>query len=447
MKQRAQFTTKIGILAATVGSAVGLGNIWRFPYEAGSNGGAAFIFIYIISVCVIGIPVICCEFIMGRGTHKNVHGAFNALHASSLWKYASYLNILASLMILSFYSVVAGWTLNYLSEAVTGKMTMTGEHDFSAEFGNFVASPWQPTVFTIIFLMFNHVIVARGIKKGIERISNTVMPILGVILIVLMANSLLLPKATEGLRFLFYPDFTKITPSVVLSALGQAFFSLSLGLSCLLTYSSYFNDRTPLVKNATMIATLDTIVAIISGIIIFCALFSFDGEPAAGPKLVFEILPGIFNSMPGGYFWAVLFFLLLVFASITSSISMTEISVAYFSEEYNISRKTSTRISTAIGMIFGALCSLSFGILNDFTIFGMSLFSLFDYISSNILLPLGGLIFTIFVGWIINKRFVQEQLTNNGQIARKSSKIIIFLIKYIAPIAIVVVCLSVLRVI
>lgn len=446
-QQRAQFTTKIGVLAATVGSAVGLGNIWRFPFEAGTNGGAAFIFVYILCVFTIGIPVICCEFIMGRGTHKNVHGAFKALHNSPLWKYASFISILASLMILSFYSVVAGWTLNYLIEAVVGQMTTGSHHDFSAEFSSFITSPYRSTIYTVIFLLFNYIIVVRGIKKGIERISNIVMPLLAIILIVLMVNSLLLPNAKEGIAFLFHPDFSKITPAVILSALGQAFFSLSLGLSCLLTYASYFNDRTPLIKNAVMIAVLDTAVAIIAGIIIFCALFSFGGEPTAGPRLVFEVLPGIFNAMPGGYFWAVLFFLLLVFASITSSISMSEISVAYFAEEFKISRKASTRICTAIGLIFGTLCCLSFGVLGDFKIFGMTLFNSFDYISSNILLPLGGFIFTIFVGWIVNKQFVRNQLTNHGTIATSSYRVILFLIRYIAPVAIILICLSILGII
>lgn len=445
--QRAQFATKAGVIATTVGSAVGLGNIWRFPFEAGTHGGAAFILIYIICVFAIGVPVICSEFVIGRGTHKNVHGAFKILQSSPAWGYFSFIGIIASLMILCFYSVVAGWTLSYFFEALSGNMTDGNLHNFTEEFNAFTASPVKSTLCTVAFLFINYLIVVRGVKKGIEKISNIVMPFLAIILVILLVDALFLPNADKGLEFMFKPDFSKITPSVFLGAMGQAFFSLSLGLSCLLTYSSYFKDDTPLVKNAMTIAVLDTFVAIVSGIIVFSAVFSFGAEPAAGPKLVFDVLPGIFNAMPGGYFWAVLFFLLLIFASITSTISMSEISIAYFSEEWGFSRKNATKLCTAIAVIFGILCTLSFGVLSDFKIFGKTLFDLFDYMSSNVLLPLGGIVFSIFVGWSAKKSFVYNQLTNHGTRCLSSYKIILFLIRYIAPTSIILITLYVLGII
>ena len=448
MKERALFATKIGVIAATVGSAVGLGNIWRFPYEAGEHGGGAFILVYIFCVLLVGIPVICAEFVMGRGTHKNAMGAFRQLQKGKYWQYCSYIGILSSLMILSFYSVVAGWTLEYSVQAIAGNMTGEGSiTDFSGEFQQFTASPWRSALWTVLFLGLNYFIVRRGVQKGLERISNLVMPVLGLIMIVLCVNSLMLPGAADGLEFLFKPDFSEITPSAVLSAMGQAFFSLSLGLSGLLIYSSYYGDDVKLVRSAGIIAFLDTLVAVVAGIIIFGALFTYGGKSEAGPKLVFEILPSIFASMPGGYFWAVAFFLLLFFASITSTISMSEIAIAFFSEEYKISRNKASTLVTCIALVFGTLCALSFGVLDDVKIFGFTFFDLFDYTSSNILLPLGGIIFSVFVGWFVDRNFVKNQLTNHGTIKVRTFEIIVFLMRYVSPVAIFLIFLYGLKII
>ena len=380
MKERALFATKLGVVATTVGSAVGLGNIWRFPYEAGIHGGGAFLLIYIICVFVIGIPVICSEFIIGRATHKNVCGAFKVLSPGSKIHWLSYVGLIASLMILSFYSVVAGWTLEYMIQSVSGAFEGHSSEYFTKQFSDFSTGSWRPLLWTLIFLSLNYMVLKRGVQKGIERLSNIMMPILFIILLVFCVNSLLLPQAVKGIEFLLKPDFSEITPSVVLGAMGQAFFSLSLGLSCLLTYASYFSDKTPLVRSATIVAILDTFVAVMSGIIIFPAVFSFGAEPAAGPKLVFEVLPNIFQQMTGSYIWSALFFLLLFIASITSTISMSEISIAFFVEEYKMKREKATLLNTVIAVFFGTLCALSFGILSDFTIFGMTIFDLFNYV-------------------------------------------------------------------
>lgn len=436
MSNRAQFVTKMGVIAATVGSAVGLGNIWRFPYEAGVHGGGAFLIVYLLCVFLLGIPVMIAEFVIGRSTHSNALAALEKLKPGSCLSKVSYMGIVASLMILSFYSVVAGWIMEYLYQAVTGGLSGHTSEEYATLFSTFTVDPWRSVMWTLTFLLANFMVLRRGIENGIERISNIMMPVLFVMLLVFCVNSLFMPQAKKGLDFLFNPDFSQITPKVMLGALGQAFFSLSLGLTCLLTYASYFSDKTPLVRSATVVALLDTLVAILSGIIIFPAVFSFDMEPAAGPKLVFQILPEIFQQLPGGYLWSVAFFLLLFFASITSTISMSEISITYFVEAHKMSRSRATGLNTVIAMTFGTLCALSFGVLSDFKVFGMTLFELFDYVSSNIMLPIGGVMLSVFVGWIVDKKVVEEQLTDYG--ARKITLMrpIRFCIRYVAPLCI-----------
>lgn len=441
MKERALFATKIGVIAATVGSAVGLGNFWRFPYEAGTHGGGAFLLVYLGCVLLIGIPVMCAEFIIGRGTHKNISGALKQLLPGTKYYRFSFIGIAASILILSFYSVVAGWTMEYALQALLGNLSTSDSTEYSERFNQFCSSNWRPLMWTLIFLFINAMIILRGVQKGIERISNILLPLLFLMLVAFAVNSLTLPGAADGLRFLFSPDFSQITPSVILGAMGQAFFSLSLGLSCLLVYSSYFSDSTKLVRSASIIAVLDTVVAVMSGVVIFPAVFSFGAEPSQGPKLVFEVLPSIFAMMPGGYLWAVLLFVLLFFASITSSISMSEISIAYFTEEFSMSRTRATCTLTAIAVVLGACCALSFGMLSDFKIAGMTVFDLFDFVSSNVLLPIGGFIFSIYVGWILDRKMVKNQLTNDGKIKVYSYRLIIFSMRWVAPIAILLIFL------
>lgn len=441
MKERALFATKIGVIAATVGSAVGLGNFWRFPYEAGTHGGGAFLLVYLGCVLLIGIPVMCAEFIIGRGTHKNISGALKQLLPGTKYYRFSFIGITASILILSFYSVVAGWTMEYALQAMLGNLSASDSAAYSERFNQFCSSNWRPLMWTLIFLFVNAMIILRGVQKGIERISNILLPLLFLMLVAFAVNSLTLPGAADGLRFLFSPDFSQITPSVILGAMGQAFFSLSLGLSCLLVYSSYFSDSTKLVRSASIIAVLDTVVAVMSGVVIFPAVFSFGAEPSQGPKLVFEVLPSIFAMMPGGYLWAVLLFVLLFFASITSSISMSEISIAYFTEEFSMSRTRATCTLTVIAVVLGACCALSFGMLSDFKIAGMTVFDLFDFVSSNVLLPIGGFIFSIYVGWILDRKMVKNQLTNDGKIKVYSYRLIIFCMRWVAPIAILMIFL------
>lgn len=433
-EKRAQFATKLGVIATTVGSAVGLGNIWRFPFEAGVHGGGAFLLIDLFFIFIVGIPVVCAEFIIGRHTGSNVRGAFRALAPGKPWGIVGYLGLLASILILSFYSVVAGWTLEYIYRSVTGFGGVTSVEGLHEQFDAFATSDWRPVMWTLVFLAVNYVILVRGVQKGIEKMSNIMMPLLFVILIVFCINSLLMPGAAEGLEFLFRPDFSKVTPTVMLSAMGQAFFSLSLGLGCLITYSSYFNKRTPLLRTAGVMASLDTLVAILAGVIIFPAVFTFGMEPAAGPKLVFEILPSIFYHTPGSVIWSTLFFVLLFLASLSSTISMSEICIAYLTDEFGMSRRKATSCNIGVAMVLGTVCALSFGSLSRWTVCGLTVFNLFDYVSSNIILPVGGMIISVFVGWVLDRSVVRGELMSSGSGVRPwMVSIVVCCLRYVAP--------------
>ncbi|MDE5869619.1 MAG: sodium-dependent transporter, partial [Muribaculaceae bacterium] len=353
---RAIFATKFGAIAATVGSSVGLGNIWRFPYEAGIHGGGAFLLCYMACVLLLGIPVLCAEFCMGRGTRSNVFGAYLKLAPKGKWHLSGYIGILASFLIISFYSVVAGWTVEYTISSALGNLDFSDTVSGHAQFMN-LTTGWRPVIWTVIFLLLNFGVLSAGVTKGIEKMSNIMMPILFLILIAFCINSYFLPGFEQGISFLFTPDFSQITPSVILGALGQAFFSMSLGLGCMMTYASYFSKETRLGRTATISALLDSSVAILAGIIIFPAVFSFGISPQAGPTLVFEVLPYIFSQLPGGAIWSTLFFLLLFIASITSTVSMSEISISFFCDEKKMSRKKSTAISSLIALAGGILCA------------------------------------------------------------------------------------------
>ena len=436
-KPRAQFATRIGVIAASVGSAIGLGNIWRFPYEAGQHGGGAFLLIYILFVFAIGVPIICSEFLIGRSSHSNVLGAFQKLERKgSKWHLISYVGILSSLMILSFYSVVAGWALEYTIQSVTGGLKDSSPDYLANYFQEFTTQSNRSLMWTIVFLLLNYLIIRKGLKNGIERMSNIMTPLLFVILLVFCVNSLMMPGAADGLKFLFVPDFSKITPKVMLGALGQAFFSLSLGVSTLITYASYFKKDVPLVRSASIIAGLDTLFAIVAGLIIFPALFTYGIEPTEGPKLVFEVLPYIFSQTPGGQIWAAAFFFLLFLASITSTISMSEISISFFCEEWKMTREKASMLNTVIAIVFGSLCALSFGAAADWEIFGMTVFDLFNFTTANLLMPVCGIVFAIFAGWFMDKKLVRSQLTNDETLKVRTYKSIVFSLRYIAPLAI-----------
>lgn len=440
--KRIGFATRLGAISATVGSAVGLGNIWRFPYEAGQNGGGAFIIVYIACVALLGIPVMLSEFIIGRSTHSNIKGALCKLSPKSKIYRMAYVCILGAVMVLSFYSVVCGWVVEYICQAVVGNLQGHEPQEYSTMFSDFVGSPWKGVLWTLLFLAINFAVLMRGVEKGIERISSILMPLLFLLLIVFCVNSLMLPDAHKGLAFLFKPDFGALTWRGVVDAFGQAFMSLSLGVACLVTYSSYFSDDTALTRDAVVIASLDTLVAILAGIVIFPAVFSFGMQPEAGPKLVFEVLPAVFQQMAGGYVWAILFFVLLFFASLTSTISLSEIFITFLIEERNFSRRKAIWVTAAVVGSLAVLCALSFNVLSSLTVFGMNIFDLFNYLSSNVFMLLGGLFTAVFVGWFIDRRIIVEQLTNRGRLNVPVMNYLMFCMRYVAPVAVVFIFLQ-----
>ena len=435
-QNRATFGSKLGVIMATVGCAVGLGNIWRFPYMIGQNGGAAFLAIYIICIILLGLPIILSEFFIGRYTRKNAAGAFKVLAPGTKWSLIGYNGVLASFLILGFYSVVAGWTLEYIMQAVTGSLSDKAPEAFAQDFKLFSTEIFRPILWTVTFIGLTHFIVVSGVKEGIERTSKVMMPILFLILLALCIRSVTLPNASEGLYFLFKPDFSKITSAVVLSAMGQAFFSLSIGMGCLITYSSYFSKDTKMQITALQVTILDTLVAVMAGIMIFPAVFSFGIAPTAGPELVFITLPNVFQQLPMGAIWSLVFFLLLALAALTSTISLHEVATAYVHEEYQITRTKAAWFVSGGVMVLGILSSLSIGIWKEYTLFGLTFFDLLDYLTAKIMLPFGGMLICIYLGNRVDRKILKEELTNKGTVPFYFFNTYAFFMKYIAPIAI-----------
>lgn len=447
---RENFGSKIGAMLATAGSAVGLGNIWRFPIETGQNGGAAFIIIYAACVFLLGIPIMMSEFFIGRHTQTNTAGAYRKLAPGTPWKWVGRLGVLTGFVILSYYSVVAGWTAEYTRLAIANCFDGKSAADFPTIFNEFVSNPWKSVAWMLAFMVVTHIIVVRGVKGGIEKFSKVMMPALFIILIVLAVCSATLPGASQGLEFLFRPDFSKITGSVVLNAMGQAFFSLSLGLGCLCTYGSYFASDTNIGKTALNVSLIDTFVAIMSGLIIFPAVFNAGYAISSndiGPSLLFITMPNVFQQAFGNapllsYGVSVLFYFLLVVAALTSTISMHEVVTAYVSEEFNMNRRKAATIVTTACSTVGIVCALSFGPFAGVKLFDMTIFDLFDYVSSNIFLPVGGMFISIFAGWYLDKKIVRDEITNYGSLRAPYLRFIIFILRYFAPVAIAIILLN-----
>ena len=446
MDNRGSFGSRLGVVLASAGSAVGLGNIWRFPTEVGRNGGAAFILVYLLCVALLAMPVMVSEFVIGRASRANTVHSYRILAPGKPWVLTGFMGVLAGILILSFYSVVAGWTLNYTIESFCGNLM--GAQDFGAHFADFSSSPIRPLLFVYAFLLLTHFVVSRGVRDGIERYSKLMMPLLFLILLLLVGLSLSMSGTSQGLTFLLRPDFSRITGSVVLSAMGQAFFSLSVGIGCLITYASYFGKETPLVPSAIHVCLIDTLVAVLSGFVIFPTVFSVPGmSPDAGPGLVFITLPNGFNAAFAhapvlNYVFSALFYLLLLLAALTSSISMNEIATAFIHENYHVSRQWSTVIVTSIAVVLGTACSLSFGLWKDVTVFGMGFFDFFDYVTAKFMMPLGGLLITVFVGWYLDRRLALSQLTCGGNAWNRSARVLLFLIRWVAPVGVGMVFLN-----
>ena len=440
VNERANFGSKIGVILASAGSAVGLGNIWRFPSELGSNGGAAFLLVYLLCIVFLGLPVMVSEFLIGRRSQANTASAYQKLAPGTKWHLVGLMGVFSAFLILSYYVVVAGWTLEYTVAAATNSFSLGT--DYTGFFNDFVSNPWKSSLYVILFMLLTHVVIIRGVTEGIEKFSKVMMPLLLFIICVLVICAFSMPGASEGLNFLLKPDFSKITTKVVLSAMGQAFFSMSLGMGCLCTYASYFGRDTNLLRTAASVGAIDTMVAVMAGIIIFPAVYSVPGLSVdAGPSLVFVTLPNVFNiafhNAPVlGYIFSVMFYVLLVLAALTSTISLHEVVTAYIHERFKLTRKTGAYIVTVSCTLLGILCALSFGVLKGATLFDMNLFDLFDFVSAKFLMPLSGMLIAIFTGWYLERKIVRDEVTNYGTIRMPLFKLYIFLLKYFAPIAI-----------
>lgn len=435
MTNRINFGSKLGVIAAAAGSAVGLGNIWRFPYELGQNGGGAFLMVYLLCVLLLGFPIMLSELAIGRMGQQNVAGAFRNL-GHKRWAAIGLMGVICAFLIMGFYCVVAGWTMEYVWRAIQNGFAGYSTIELSQSFIDFSSQTARPVLWSAIFMVITCAIIVAGVKEGIEKMSKILMPVLFLLILLLCLRSVTLPGGLEGLTFLFRPDFSKITSSVVLSAMGQAFFSLSLGMGCMITYGSYISKKNNLEHTTMEVVSLDTLIAILAAIAIFPAVFALGINPAQGPELVFITLPNVFNHIPGGYVWAIAFFVLLTIAALTSAISLLEVITAYLSEETRLSRRMAAILSSVGICILGIFSSLSMGIWSDVKIFGLGFFDLFDSVTSKILMPLGGLAIAIFTGWILDPKRLQMELSNEGKLKVKYLKVYIFLLRYITPLAI-----------
>ena len=443
--KRDSFGSRFGALVAMAGSAVGLGNLWRFPYLVGENGGAAFIIIYIMMVFFLCLPIFISEFVVGRRSQQNAYAAFRDLSGGSAWKWVGMFTVVVPLIVLSYYSVIGGWSVEYLLKSITFTFTDGDTRTtMSTMFTDFVSSTWMPIIMHTVFLFATTLIVMVGIKDGIEKFSKVMMPLLFFMVLAIAVYSLTLPGAERGVDYLFKPDFSKIDGHTFAAALGQAFFSLSLGFGTIMTYASYVDKKENPLFQSTATAVSDLIFALIAGVAIMPAVFAFGLDPQSGPGLVFETLPYVFSQMPAGGVIAIVFFIALLVAALTSSISMLEVAVAYLVEEKGLKRVSASLIVFAGCWVVGVLCSLSFGPLSGVKIAGLSIFDFFDSISSNILMTLGSLMTVLFVGWRLKKTDIYDEFTNGGTLSANARMfgVLWFLIRYVCPLAIIVVFVS-----
>ena len=439
--ERASFGSKLGVILATAGSAVGLGNIWRFPYMTGQNGGAVFIIIYIFCVLLLGIPCMVSEFIIGRHGQSNTARAFNKISGGSAWTLIGYMGVLTGFLISSYYAVVSGWCLEYLWASLLGKLQGDPAY-ISSYFESFSQDPVKPVFWTFLILLATYLIIENGVRDGIERASKLMMPILFILLLIIVVASCMLPNANKGIEFLLNPDMSKVNGDVFLAALGQAFYSLSIAMGCICTYASYFSKHTNLPGAAVQIGVIDFLVALLAGLVIFPAAFSVGVNPDSGPSLLFITLPNVFQQafsvIPGlGYIIAMLFYVLLSMAALTSLMSLQEVSTAFIEEELGATRKIASLIVTVCCMFLAIFCSLSLGVVERYHFFGMSLFSLFDFVTGQLFLPIVGFLTCILIGWFVPHKIVRDEFTNRGTLDNGGLfHIYLFLVKYVCPICI-----------
>lgn len=440
-----QFRSRLGLIAATVGSAVGLGNIWRFPAETQAGGGAAFLLIYILCVALLGIPVMVAEFSLGRAGHTDAIGAFGRVTPGKRgWRWVGVMSVLTAFLISVFYMVVTGWTFEYLWGSLSGNLYSSATPDFSAKMTEYVATPVLPVVFTVLAVALNMAVLLGGVQKGIERLSNILMPLLFVILLILCGVALTLPGAGAGLEFFLKPDFSHVGPMTWLRALGQAFFSLSLGMGILVTYAGYYPAKTRLVRTAVTVSLLDMLVAVLVGFIIFPAVTSFGLQDSGleGTTLVFVTLPEVFTRLPGGPVWSVMFFLLLSIAALTSTVSITEVTTRCLQDRFGLSRRRAVLTVMLPLFVLSGVCALSPGPLDRARIFDRNMFDFLDFLTADFLLPVASLGLCIYMGWVAPRQLLRDEMTNYGADRSLLFKPILFIVRYLAPVMIVLVLIS-----
>ena len=448
MKKRERFGSRFAVIAAMAGSAVGLGNIWRFPYVLGQYGGAAFILVYIAASLLVALPIFFAESVIGRRSGRDTYGAMQLLAPGTAWKWAGLLTILSPLLILSYYSVVGGWSVEFLFKSLSFSFTeKAAAEEVSGYFGKFISSTWQPLLSHTLFMTMVAGVVLGGVKNGIERFSKVAMPLLFVLILFIVGYSLTLPGSRAGVEYLVKPDFSKLTADAYAAALGQAFFSLSLGVGTVLTYASYVKKEENLVVSGVGTAVSDLLFAMIAAFAVMPAVFAAGIEPGSGPGLVFQTLPYIFNTMSQAMpitsaLVSIAFFLTILAAALTSAISMLEVGVAYLVDEKGMERRKATLLLALGTWLLGVLCSLSFGPLAHVKLLGLNIFDFLDSLCSVWLLPLGGLLFTLFVGWWMSKADVRDELTNGGTCNVRLFGLVYFLMRYLAPVGILVVFLT-----
>jgi neurotransmitter:Na+ symporter, NSS family len=442
MSQNEQWTSKLGFILASAGSAIGIGAIWKLPYVAGTSGGGAFFLLFILFTAIIGLPLLLAEFVLGRHTQKEAIRAYDAVAPGSLWKGIGYLGVITCFILLSFYSVVGGWILQYIFASVKGQLN--GVSDYGSLFNSTIANPTSAVISQFVFLLLTIVVVARGIQNGIEKANKILMPALFILFIIIIIRSLTLDGAMEGVSFFLYPDFSKLTSQTILFAMGQAFFSLSVGVSVMVTYSSYLSKQQNLPKSAISISALNILISLLAGLAIFPAVFSMGVKPTEGPGLLFIVLPSIFEQLPFGVVFQTFFLALFLFATLTSAFSMLEIIVASLAKGEQHKRIKLSWISGLLIFVVGIPSALSYGLLSDVLIFGKSIFDAFDFLVSNILMPLGALLIAIFVPWKMKKDVLIEEFKHGSANVKRWFSLWLLAIRYIAPVLIIIVFLNML---
>lgn len=433
MKERGHWSGSLGLILAAAGSAIGLGNIWKFPYITGVYGGGAFVIVYLLCIALVGFPILIAEMSIGKQSQTDTLDAFSLLRGkNSKWTVIGWMGLISAFLILSFYSVVGGWILDFELKSLMFKFSRVPDEEIGGYLGALFESPGLLIFWHTVFMAITVAIVVKGVSGGIEKASKILMPVLMLILVGLLIRVMFLDGFSEAMGFLFYPDFSKLTSEGVLEAVGHSFFTLSLGMGVMLTYGSYIGKKQPLVKSALSIGLLDTVIALVAGVIIFSVVFTFGGKPEAGPTLMFKTLPLLFKQLAGGSFIAIAFFMLIAFAAVTSAISLLEVVVAALEGKWGWQRRKASILSGVVIWAMGILCALSFNALSDFKpLFDKNFFDLFDFLTAKVFLPLGGLLIALFFGWAW-----KEGPESVDELSGGNRKVLLWTNRVIAPVAI-----------